>query len=334
MNEERMNGVRVVRVRNLVTLLNTPITPAMTKEIIKQNAHKKFDVFHTHTPPPLASYLAAKAAKKTKTPLVLTYHCDMEIPVFFGRAAVALYQKTLGRSVIKSADKIIVTTESYAQTSRDLWNLTDVSVIPNAVDTQRFSPSIAGDEVRKTLHLEDAKVALYVGRLVHHKGLEQFIASAEHTPENVKHVIAGDGPLKEKLKALATEYKVDEKVLFVGKIPDEVLPRYYAACDVLVLPSVSRLEAFGIVALEAMACAKPVIVSDIPGVRELIIDGKEGFVARPLDANDLALKITALLSDEAKARRMGAAARERVEARFSLERVVGQIEDVYASVAQ
>jgi glycosyltransferase involved in cell wall biosynthesis len=255
----------------------------------------------------------------------------MEIPFFFGSVLVNLYRKTLGRRVMSGADKVIVTTGSYAQTSRDLWNLKDVNVIPNAIDTQRFNPSISGDAVREKYDLVNENVVLYVGRLVHHKGLEQFIISAENTPENTKYLIVGEGPLKKDLEDLIIDRKLGEKVILAGRIPNETLPEYYAACDVFVLPSVSRLEAFGVVALEAMGCGKPVIVSDMPGVRELITDGKEGFIAKPLSSDDLADKIQRIVDNKDMARRMSIEVRKKVETKFSWKNIVNQVEAVYAS---
>ena len=125
---------------------------------------------------------------------------------------------------------------------------------------------------------------------------------------------------------------VANRVRFLGRVSDENLPKVYGACDVFVLPSVSRLEAFGIVALEAMATAKPVIVADIPGVREVIEDGREGLLADPLNARDLAEKIRRLLADPEARRVMGERGREKVLESFGIERVTDQIEGVYRSV--
>src|SRR5439155_826040 len=125
---------------------------------------------------------------------------------------------------------------------------------------------------------------------------------------------------------------VADRVRCLGRVSDENLPKVYAACDVFVLPSVSRLEAFGIVALEAMATAKPVIVADIPGVREVIEDGREGLLADPLNARDLAEKIRRLLADPEARRVMGERGREKVLESFGIERVTDQIEGVYRSV--
>jgi len=124
-----------------------------------------------------------------------------------------------------------------------------------------------------------------------------------------------------------------DRVIFTGRVSRDDLPSYFAACDVFVLPSVSRLEAFGIVALEAMASGKPVVVSDIPGVREVITDGREGVLADPVNPEDLALKIRALLADDKKRAEMGRAGRATVEKTFSIESVADQVEAVYREVS-
>src|SRR5437016_2154629 len=142
----------------------------------------------------------------------------------------------------------------------------------------------------------------------------------------------GEGSLLEPMKRFAHSMGVADRVRFLGRVSDENLPKVYAACDVFVLPSVSRLEAFGIVALEAMATAKPVIVADIPGVREVIEDGREGLLADPLNARDLAEKIRRLLADPEARRVMGERGREKVLESFGIERVTDQIEGVYRSV--
>src|SRR5207249_4217428 len=126
------------------------------------------------------------------------------------------------------------------------------SVIPNAVDHLRFRPDVDGSRVRESLHVPaGTPLLLLVGRIVPHKGVEHFIEAARYVPE-ARFVIAGGGSLLEPMRALAESMGVADRVQFLGRVSDEQLPEVYAACDVFVLPSVSRLEAFGILALHAM----------------------------------------------------------------------------------
>lgn len=322
--EEVRDGYRIVRAPQQVNLFTTPVTRTLGRHL----ADARPQLVHAHSPPPLSSWFAARWCRATRTPFVLTYHCDLEIPLPGGAAIVELYRRTLGRSSVRAASKVIATTRTYAETSRSLWHRTDVEVVPNAVDPERFAPRGDGARIRERHALGDRPVALFVGRLTHHKGIEEFIRSATWTGPDVVHVVVGDGPRRGALEALARRV-APGRVVFAGRAPAEDLPEYYRAATVGVLPSTSRLEAFGIAALECMASGRPVVVSDIPGVTEVIESGVSGLLAEPLDAQDFGEKIRALARDPELAASMGKAARSRVLERFTLPRIVDRLEEVY-----
>jgi glycosyltransferase involved in cell wall biosynthesis len=174
--------------------------------------------------------------------------------------------------------------------------------------------------------------ALFVGRLAHHKGIEHLVHAAAHVGPEVRILIAGSGPRRAHLETLARRIGQHHKVTFLGRVERDELPPLIAASDLLVLPSVTRLEAFGIAALEAMAAGRPVVVTDIPGVREVVEAGVTGLTARPLDPRDLAARIRELAEDPALRASMGAQGRKRVEAHFATPRVVDRLEAVYRDV--
>ena len=320
--EEPHDGYRIVRVPEWANLFTTPVTPALGRALDALAP----GVVHAHSPPPVSSWFASRWAARTRTPFVLTYHCDLEIPFPGGGTVVEAYRRTLGRSTVRRADAVVATTRTYAQTSRALWSRRDVDVVPNAVDASRFTPDGPAAD------LGPRKVALFVGRLTFHKGIEQFIRAAEWSGPDVQHVIVGDGPRRQAFEALARQ-AAPGKVRFAGRVPAAELPAYYRAATVGVLPSTSRLEAFGIAALECMASGRPVVVSGIPGVEEVIEPGVTGLLAEPLDAEDLGRKVRRLAEDEEWARSMGKAARARVLERFTVERVADALERVYARVS-
>lgn len=326
-DEERVEGFRVLRVKPRMILMRTPITPRMRPALRALSA----DLVHAHSPPPLAAHYAGNAASERRVPYVVTYHCDVELPSALGAFVASIYRRSLGASTLRDAARVVVTTRTYAATSRAVWRYNPV-VIPNAVDGRRFNPEVDGSGIRERLKISaSASVALLVGRIVPHKGVEHFIEAARFVPD-ARFVIAGEGTRLEAMRRLAATMGVSDRVTFLGRVPDAELPQVYAACDVFVLPSVSRLEAFGIVALEAMATGKPVIVADIPGVREIIEAGRDGLLSDPVNPRDLANKILRLLADPDERKAMGARGREKVLASFSIERVTDQIEALYRSV--
>ncbi len=325
---EKIEGVPVFRVKPLTIKLSTPIIPNCQKVLLEEEC----DIIHAHSPPPLTDFFGVRAANKKNVPFVLTYHCDLEIPHTFGPLIVQLYQRTLGTYTVSKSDKIITTTHTYGATSRAVW-YRDSTVIPNAVDANRFHPSNEPGNIRKKLGIgEDEKMVLYVGRIVYHKGLEHLVESAAYLDEDVKYVIGGTGDFIPELDEIVKRYQLQDRVIFPGRIPNQELPKYYAAADVFVLPSVSRLEAFGIVALEAMASATPVVVSDIPGVREVITEGEHGLLSEPLNPANLAGKIRTILRNPDTAKRMGEKGRIRVEENLTWAIVAEQIEKVYENL--
>ena len=325
--EETVDGFRVIRVRPRFIFMQTPITPRMRGSLRALSA----DVVHAHSPPPLASHYAGAVASERGIPYVVTYHCDVELPSAFGSVVESIYRRSLGADTLRNANQVIVTTRTYAATSRAIWRY-NPSVIPNAVDHRRFRPDVDGSAVRSKLRIPpEVPIVLLVGRIVPHKGVEHFVEAARYVPD-AWFLVAGGGSSLDAMKRLALSMGVADRVRFLGRISDNRLPEVYAACDVFVLPSVSRLEAFGIVALEAMSTGKPVIVADIPGVREIIEDGRDGLLADPVNPRDLAEKIRRLLSDPKARQTMGARGREKVLESFSIERVTDRIEAVYRAI--
>lgn len=325
--EETVEGLHIVRVRPRAILLRTPVVPRMRARLRGLPA----DLFHVHSPPPLGTQYTASAAKYLGRPFVVTHHCDPELPTAVGALVESIYRRTLGASTLRRAAKVVVTTRTYAATSRAVWRY-NPTVIPNPVNHRRFHPDADGSVVRDRLGIPSRRpLVLLVGRIVPHKGIEHFIEAARFIP-GATFALGGEGPSLDAMRRFASTMGVAARMHFLGRVPDAELPAVYAACDVFALPSVSRLEAFGVAALEAMSTGKPVVVSDIPGVREVIRDGREGVLADPVNPQDLAQKIRKLLANPDARREMGRRGREKVLAEFSVEKVVDRIEALYRSI--
>jgi rhamnosyl/mannosyltransferase len=162
---------------------------------------------------------------------------------------------------------------------------------------------------------------LFVGRLVYYKGVHVLIEAAKQWPGSI--AIVGQGPLETELRADVARRGLEERVRFVGRVGDDDLPAYYQACDALVLPSIARTEAFGVVQIEAMAAGRPVISTNLPtGVPWVNRDGASGLVVAADDADALGAALVKIGTDAALRARLGEGARFRAESRFSRDRMV------------
>lgn len=284
----------------------------------------KADVYHSHIPSP---FFARRIKNK---PHVVTYHNDVvipkrvdgkRIPSFFANRVEKINDKFV-EPILDRAEIIIATTKSYAESSPLLRNyMNKVEIVPNGVTVERFNRSSDAGE-------RDA-IVLYVGRLVEYKGLHILIKAMRAVQDAVENrlVVIGDGGDRKMFELLAKKLEVNTE--FKGKVSDEKIIAWMKKARVLVLPSQSRLEAFGIVLLEAMACKTPVIASKLPGVMEVAKDGGVVFEDEP----DLAEKLIELLTNDTLATFLGLKGRRAVEEKYSWN-VVDRIERIYNAVSQ
>jgi glycosyltransferase involved in cell wall biosynthesis len=325
--EERMEGYRVLRTRTLGVAFNTPFDVWTGSAIRGLDA----DVFHLHYPPPLTSYFATRKLQRRNIPVCLTYHCDLYLAGITGRILAGLYQRVFVPPTLRRVDRIVVHTRSYGVTSAVLRGR-DLAIIPSVVDLDWFRPGLDAEPLRGELRLEGKRILAFTGRLVPHKGVDVILQALSELPDDVVLLVVGAGPRLPSLVGLARRLGVAERVRFCPSVSDDDLPRYLALADIFVFPSQSRLEGFGLAVAEAMAVGLPVVIADMPGVREVIEPGHEGLLAEPLLAGDLASKIRTLLDNPSLARSMGAAGRRRAEERYGLATVAGQLLSLYADL--
>jgi glycosyltransferase involved in cell wall biosynthesis len=322
--QEEKDGCHIVRVPSMGVALNTPIDPAIQRIV----GTIRTDIAHMHYPPPLTAYFAARGLASRRTPTCMTYHADLFLRGAGGRMLTELYQRVFLPGTLNRVDRIIVHTRSYGMTSTMLRDR-PLTIIPSVVDLDRFRPGIDGNEVRRMLGIEGKRILAFTGRLVPHKGLDVILRALPELPSDVVFLVIGSGPRLGELVRLARRLNVTERVRFCPAVSDDDLPRYLSCADLFVFPSQNRLEGFGLAVAEAMAIGLPVLVADMPGVREVIDPGKEGLLAEPLLANDFAAKIRLLLEDAALRQRMGQAGRARAEERYGLGTIAQQLLTVY-----
>ena len=212
-----------------------------------------------------------------------------------------------------------------------------IRIIYNGVDPAQFSISTDRGVRAEFGFAEDDPVVGIVAMLRPEKDHVSFLRAARIVVDELpraRFLIIGDGPIRPQLEALCTELQLTMNVHFAGSRDD--VARLLQAIDVFVLSSVT-VECFPISLLEAMACARPAVCSAVGGIPEMINDGETGYLVPPKDPQQLAARLGRLLRDPATARRMGRAARARVEAEFDLDRSIAAaqqaIEDVVSGQA-
>ncbi|MCI4350152.1 MAG: glycosyltransferase family 4 protein [Thermoplasmata archaeon] len=326
---EELDGIHIVRVPSWAVVLNTPIAPSIGRVV--RSVAAKADIVHAHYPPPLTSYFLAQALPRGGPPMCLTYHCDLYLPGVTGRFLTGLFSRYFWPPTVRRAGRVIVHTRSYGVTSGALRGRR-LEIIPSAVDVRRFRPSVDSDQVRQRLGLEGQRVIAFAGRLVPHKGVDGLLRVLPDLPADVALLVIGRGPHLAPLKAFARRLGVEDRVRFLSDVSDDALPSHLGVADLFVFPSQNRLEGFGLVVAEAMATGLPVVIADMPGVREVIEPGREGLLVEPMIRGDLAAKLRELLDDPERRRRMGRAARQRAEERFALPVVTRELLRVYSDL--
>lgn len=213
----------------------------------------------------------------------------------------------------ENAHRIIVVSRQNQAEAVKYYGLDShqISVIPNGVDVNRFNPNVGGKEVRQRLGLEDRQVILFVGGLRDRKGISYLMQAMRHVKKEAPRsflVICGEGSQRKNLQRMSRELGITEYTIFTGEVTYEDLPKYYAACDVFVLPS--NYEAQGIVLLEAMSSQRAVVTTRVGGIPETV-GADAGILVPPRDSSELAQAILKLLKDSELRLRMGEAGRRR-----------------------
>ncbi len=198
-----------------------------------------------------------------------------------------------------------------------------VRVVPNGVCLERFHPAADRHKLRETLGLREGRSLVFAAaRLEWEKGFESLVAAMARVG-GAELAIAGTGPDRDHLERRARELGV--AVRWLGQVAD--LVPWLQVADVVVSPSM--VEGFGRLAIEAMACGRPVVASAVGGLRESLRDGESGRLVPPGDPLAIARAIQALLEDPGRAERLGRNARRRAERYFSSDAHVRAVIDVY-----
>lgn len=318
---ENKDSLKVIRVGSLGKIFSTSVCPTMAYWIRSFQA----DIVQIHHPNPMAniSYVLGNQPGK----LIILYQSD----IVRQRVTYRLYTPFLMR-MLKKAQRIIVTTPNYLASSPLLKKFKEKCVvIPLGIDLRKFDKEGWEKEIAVIRSRYGRKVILFVGRLTHYKGIPYLLEAMKKVHGRL--LIVGSGELEGQLRSEVGRNTLSGKVHFLGELREREIIPFFHACDLLVLPSVTRNEAFGLVQLEAMACGKPVISTNLEtGVPYVNQTGVTGFIVPPMDSEALAGAINRLLEDGTLRTRMGIEGRKRVEGEFTKERMARETLKLYEKV--
>ncbi len=303
-------------------------------EYIIDNARSDIDIIHAH------DWLTARAGIILKhlyrKPLIATIHSTE-----YGRrnGLHNVFERHIHEMewlLTYEAWKIIVCSHYMREEVRRVFATPSdkIHVIPNGVNPIK---KIEFKEVLSVLEKyripSSTKIVLFVGRLVHEKGVQILIESIPYVTQmvdNVFFVIVGTGPMREELERRSRELSVQNRVIFTGFVTDQELHALYNAAYVAVFPSL--YEPFGIVALEAMSIGKPVIVSNVGGLSEIVEHGRNGLKVPPGDVKALANAIIELLLSPERAEELGKNGYNDVYKKYTWDKIAEETLKIYEKV--
>ncbi len=334
-----VNGIKTYRFRSVLVpktegkfYLALP-TIEEAKKVLKK---EHIDIVHIIIPFG-ANFSFVKAAKLLGIKVVMHSHTQAEnvflhVPKILGRDELSALFTDYLAWMYKSADALVYPTEFAREKSPKMDASMKYEVITNGVDISFFKPENSESFFKKYNLSHKNKHILFVGRLHPEKSITTLIKAV---PEILKKqpnaivLIVGDGHQKEELQALVKKMRLQEKILFLGRIAGEDLVIAYNACDIFCLPSLAELE--GMVVLEAMACGAPILIADAPNSASKFFVDKNGLLFKPEDVHDCAQKAISLLADEKKLKALGQQSLKNSK-NFDIDRSASRLEDLYYSV--
>lgn len=328
---EFVNGIPVWRTWSFGQFVYAPAAPTFGLHLRRITASTKPAIIHLHLPN-LSCFWALLLPRRI--PLVIQWQSDVVRSQFDERLSLLYpFYRVAEKRLLQRSQAIITSSDNYLNGSSTLLEFKHKCVtIPLGLDGGRIHrPS--RESVNSTKRKFSRCLVMSAGRFTYYKGFDYLIQAAKYVPE-ADFVIVGDGPLRPKFVQLVRQLRLEDRVLLPGALSDQDLHTLMAACDIFCLPSIERTEAFGIVLLEAMSFAKPLVTTSIQGsaVNWVNLAGETGLVARPADAQDLARAISTLQKDPATRSRMGANARSRLEDHFKIQKISDGIATLYSTL--
>ena len=313
-----LDGAKITRLATYGTIASQPVCPSLPWRL---TGHSE-SIVHLHVPNPWAVQAYLMSGHKGK--LIITHHADT-----LGRRQLRRFVNPFVRRAMDRAEAVIVTSKRYLDSSDELSDFREkCHVVPLGIDGEVFKGELPA-QVRAIHEKYGNRLIIAVGRLVYYKGFEYLLQAMQNVDATL--LLVGSGPAHKELASAIEKLGIAHKAHLLGPV-DDLVP-YYKAAMMLVLPSVSRAESFGMVQLEAMAAGIPVINTQIDsGVPEVSLDGVTGITVPPKDPVALAKAIRTLLDCPETRAAYGRAGLERARAEYSVEQMADRTFEVYESV--
>ncbi|MDQ8039569.1 MAG: glycosyltransferase [Rickettsiella sp.] len=317
----------------LVGLLSrTPLCPTLHYHIKKLHQHYQFSIVHLHLPNPMAHFASQVLPHSVKR--IISWHSD----IIQQKRLLLVYQPWIDR-LLEKTSALIVSTSYLAEKSLQLGvarRRKIIQLIPYGIVFENFLASEYKEKIsfiRK--QFINCFIVFALGRHVTYKGFYYLIEAMSYLPANLILLLGGKGPLTAMLKKHVKKLQLEKQVYFLGEIKKNDLPVYYHACDVFCLPSIEQNEAFGIVQLEAMACAKPLISCEVTNCMSRVNqDGITGFVVPPRSPFLLAKAIERFYREPYLCRIFGQSAYHYAKKRFANQLMIQRVRALYEKILE
>ena len=321
---EYINGIKITKVPQIGRIVSAPLNLNLPEWI--KSLGSSADLLHFHLPNPTAtlSYQFSSLNKKA----VVTYHSDI-----IRQKNLNIFYSPFLHKFLRSASAIVTTSPNYRESSLILSRYKEKCVvIPLGICLDRFKyKDEYNEKINKIRKYYGKPIILFIGRFRYYKGLHILIRAMKKVDGLL--LLIGTGPLEKTLKRQVRESGLNEKVIFLGELNDDDVNLFLHACDILSLPSIQRSEAFGIVQLEAMACGKPVVSTELStGTSYVNQHLKTGLIVPPFDDEALANAMNTLILRPELRIALGNAGKEHVQEKFSSEMMVESFINLYKKI--
>ncbi len=326
------------------------------KKFEELNGSKKFDAFHSQSaagfyflkdrlndrygvPAVVSLHGTSLDEIKTQKNILLSTPRNLKDVRDAARAPLSILKYVhayymIDPKYLRNADAVIATSNEQNKLIQKAYSIDDkrVFTVFNGIDTRMFVPRDSG--IRRKYDIsEDEKVLLCVARLKKEKGIHNVIRVMRRLlkKQAVRLIVVGDGEYRKTLETLARKEGLQGKVTFTGFVRLDELPGYFNACDIFINATI-RQDGYDLTILEAMACGKPAIASNIGSMPTAIAHGEDGILIPRGDTDALEKRILELFSDPALCARLGGNARKKVEKQFSVDSMTEGTIRVYETV--